>query len=64
MLPDRTTTIGDEESVKTERPFHSMNAVERTRAKLRTWAASWRGWRFEREENMVARRWRDSGVRL
>ena len=54
MLPDRTTTIGDDESVKTDRPFHSMNAVERTRAKLRTWAASWRGWRFEREENMIA----------
>lgn len=24
--------------MKTDRPFHSMNAVERTRAKLRTWA--------------------------
>jgi hypothetical protein len=57
MLPDRTTTIGEEESVKTESPFHNMNAVERTRAKLRTWAASWRGWRLEREENILSCAW-------
>jgi hypothetical protein len=37
--------MGDEESVATERPFQSMKAVERTRAKLRIWAASCRGWR-------------------
>lgn len=54
MLPDRTTTMGEEEFVKTERPFHSMKAVERTRAKLRTWAASWRGCRFDIEPNIVA----------
>lgn len=36
MLPERTTTMGEEELVKTERPFQSMKAVERTRAKLRT----------------------------
>ena len=43
MLPESTTTIGEEESVATERPFQSMKAVERTRAKLRIWAASCRG---------------------
>jgi hypothetical protein len=52
MLPDSTTTIGDDEFVKTDRPFHNMNAVERTRAKLRTWAANCRGWRLAIEENM------------
>jgi hypothetical protein len=31
-----------------------MNAVESTRAKLRTWAASWRGWRLESEENILS----------
>lgn len=45
--------MGEEEFVATERPFHSMNAVERTRAKLRTCAASWRGWSEAREENMM-----------
>ena len=45
MLPERTTTMGDGESVATERPFHSMNAVESTRAKLRSWVSSCRGWR-------------------
>ena len=55
MLPESTTTIGDEESVKTESPFHSMKAVESTRAKLRTWAASCRGWRLDIEENIVSR---------
>ena len=53
MLPESTTTIGEEESVKTERPFHSMKAVESTRAKLRTCAASCRGWRLAIEENML-----------
>lgn len=53
MLPERTTTIGEDESVMTERPFQSMKAVERTRAKLRTWAASWRGCMPEREESIV-----------
>jgi len=46
--------MGEEEFVKTERPFHNMKAVESTSAKLRTWAASWRGWRFESEENMMS----------
>ena len=55
MLPESTTTIGEEEFVKTERPFHSMNAVERTRAKFRTWAASWRGWRFAIEPTILSR---------
>jgi hypothetical protein len=54
MEPERTTTIGDEESVVMERPFQSMNAVLRTRAKFRTWVKSWRGWRDVREENIVA----------
>ena len=30
-----------------------MNAVERTKAKLRTCAASWRGCKLASEENMV-----------
>lgn len=54
MDPDSTTTMGEEESVATERPFQSMNAVLRTRAKFKTWVANWRGWRFESEENMIA----------
>lgn len=53
MLPDRTTTIGEGESVATERPFHSIKAVERTRAKLRTWVSSWRGWRPFKAESMI-----------
>lgn len=53
MLPERTTTMGEEESVATERPFHSMKAVERTRAKLRIWAASCRGCMPARAESMV-----------
>ena len=43
MLPERTTTIGEGESVTTDRPFHNMKAVERTRAKLRTWVRDCRG---------------------
>ena len=35
MLPERTTTMGEGEAVKTESDFQSMKAVERTRAKLR-----------------------------
>ncbi len=54
MLPDRTTTIGEDESVKTDKPFHSIKAVERTRAKLRIWAASCLGCIFAIEENIVA----------
>jgi hypothetical protein len=53
MEPDRTTTIGEEESVVMERPFQSMNAVLSTRAKFRIWVKSWRGWREVREENMA-----------
>lgn len=53
MLPERTTTMGEEESVATERPFQSMKAVLRTRAKLRTWVASCRGCSFESSENMM-----------
>lgn len=43
MDPDRTTTIGEGEFVATERPFHIMKAVERTRPKVRSWERSWRG---------------------
>jgi hypothetical protein len=53
MDPDSTTTIGDGESEATESPFQSMKAVERTSAKLRTWAASCRGCMPERP-SMVA----------
>lgn len=48
MDPDSTTTMGEGESLTTERPFQSMKAVERTSAKLRTWAASCRGCMAER----------------
>jgi len=50
---ESTTTMGDGESAATERPFQSMKAVERMRAKLRTCAASWRGWRVVRAENIL-----------
>lgn len=46
--------MGEEESVTTERPFQSMNAVERTRAKLRICAASCRGWRPATALSIVA----------
>jgi hypothetical protein len=51
--PDSTTTMGEGESETTEIPFQSMKAVERTSAKLRTWAASCRGCMAERP-SMVA----------
>lgn len=35
--------MGDGESVAIESPFHNMKAVERTRAKLRTWVRACRG---------------------
>ena len=53
MLPDSTTTIGEGESVATERPFHSMKAVDRTRAKFRAWARSCRGERVDSDESML-----------
>ena len=37
MLPERTTTIGEGESVTTESPFQSIKAVDRTRPKFRSW---------------------------
>ena len=54
MDPERTTTMGEEELVKTESPFQSMKAVDRTRAKFRTWAASWRGCIEAREPSILA----------
>ena len=48
--------MGEGESVATDRPFHNMNAVERTRAKFRIWVRNCRGWRDERVENMMANR--------
>lgn len=56
MDPDRTTTIGDDELDSTDSPFHIMNAVDRTRAKLRICASDWRVFdRFdERNESIVA----------
>lgn len=53
MLPESTTTIGEGESLMIEMPFQSMNAVERTRAKFRTWVANCRGWRLESAEIIV-----------
>ncbi len=43
--------MGEGESATTERPFHIMKAVERTRAKLSNCAAACRG--FCRKENMT-----------
>jgi hypothetical protein len=51
MDPERTTTIGEGESARMEIPFHIMPAVDIMRAKLRIWAAAWRG--FWRKENIV-----------
>ena len=53
ILPERTTTIGEEEFVKTESPFHSIKAVDRTRAKLRTCSSDCRGCRPASAEIMV-----------
>ena len=68
MEPERTTTMGEEESVVMDRPFQSMNAVLSTRAKFRIWVRSWRGWSEEREENIVAVlgrvSWREKLVRF
>ena len=44
--------MGEGESVATERPFHNMNAVERTRAKLRTWISDCL--RLPKAENMLS----------
>lgn len=51
MEPERTTTMGEGESVARERVFQSMKAVLRIRVKLRAWRASWRG--EPRELNIV-----------
>lgn len=45
MEPLNTTTMGEGEFVATESPFHSMNAVERISAILRTCERIWRGLR-------------------
>lgn len=45
--------MGEGEAVATERPFQSMKAVESTRAKLRSWVSSWRGWPRPRAESIV-----------
>jgi hypothetical protein len=47
--------MGEGEFVATERPFHIMNAVERTRAKVRTWERNCRG--FIDPSPRVARIW-------
>jgi hypothetical protein len=44
--------MGDEELVAIERPFHIMNAVERTSAKLRTCAIDCRAFDRLREESI------------
>ena len=48
--------MGDDEFVATDRPFQSMKAVERTRAKLRAWVRVCRAEEREdaREGNMLA----------
>jgi len=62
MDPESTTTMGDGESEITERPFHIMNAVERIRPKLSSWAAACRG--FWRKESMVGAFWRFGGLEV
>ena len=54
-LPDRTTTIGELDADTTERPFHSIKAVERTSAKFSTCAIDCRAFVMleEREDSMV-----------
>ena len=54
--------MGEGELVKTERPFHIMNAVDRTSAKLSTCTASCRGCMEEREESILVG-WRRIGWR-
>lgn len=54
MDPESTTTMGEGESATTESPFQSMKAVDRTSAKLRTWAASCRGCMAERPSMAAA----------
>jgi hypothetical protein len=44
--------MGDEELVAIERPFHIMNAVERTSAKLRTCAIDCRAFDRLKEESI------------
>lgn len=55
MDPDSTTTMGDEDAVKTDNPFQSINAVDRTSAKFSTWASDCRGLDKldERDDNMA-----------
>lgn len=36
MLPERTTTMGELDAEATDRPFHSMNAVDRTCSSRKT----------------------------
>ena len=40
--PEADIPMGELDAVNTDNPFHSINAVERTRAKLRTWASDCR----------------------
>ena len=40
MLPLRTTTTGDSDSVTTMSPFHIISAEQTIMAKLSTWCAS------------------------
>ena len=56
MDPERTTTIGEGEFEMTDRDFHSMKAVLRTRRKLRTCEAVCRMEARDegRDENMLA----------
>lgn len=56
MDPESTTTIGEGEFEITLSDFHSMNAVLRTSAKLRTCCNDWRGFARADEisENIVA----------
>lgn len=55
MDPDRTTTIGDDDAVNTHRPFHTINADERTSAKFRSWESDCRvlDKLDDRDESMV-----------
>lgn len=53
--PDNTTTIGELDAEATERPFHSMKAVDKTSAKLRTCAIVCRAFaRLEESDDSMA----------
>lgn len=45
MLPERTTTIGELDADATDRPFHSINAVDKTYSSTESVVSPVLGWR-------------------